>query len=179
MKKCSYCGKVYPDTATVCDIDQQPLWDVNPPPLPGTAPLPPSDPRQIIDNEHLKLLVIFQYIFGGLAFAALIFLFFHFLLMSAVFMNPDMWKSQKNYSGPPPEFFTVFLGCFYLIAGLMIAAVGVANILSANFMRKRKHRTFSFVIACLNCLQVPFGTALGVFTIVVLSRPSVQKQYGS
>jgi hypothetical protein len=31
MKKCSYCGKEYPDTATVCDIDAHPLLDPNPP----------------------------------------------------------------------------------------------------------------------------------------------------
>src|SRR5262249_28647480 len=136
-------------------------------------------PRQLIDNEHLKLLAIFQYIFGGLAFVGLLFLFVHFLIMSAVFMSPEIWKSQKNYSGPPPEFFTIFFGIFYLIAGAMIAAAGVGNILSANFIRKRRNRTFSFVVACLNCLQVPFGTALGVFTIIVLSRDSVRKQYGS
>jgi len=34
MKKCSYCGKEYPDTATVCDIDAHPLVEPN-------APAPP------------------------------------------------------------------------------------------------------------------------------------------
>jgi hypothetical protein len=29
------------------------------------------------------------------------------------------------------------------------------------------------VMACIECLFVPFGTILGVFTIVVLSRESV------
>jgi hypothetical protein len=27
MKKCTYCGKEYPDEATVCQLDQQPLVD--------------------------------------------------------------------------------------------------------------------------------------------------------
>ena len=72
-----------------------------------------------------------------------------------------------------------FFAVFYLIAGVMLVAAGVGNILSANFMRKRKYRAFSFVVACLNCLQIPFGTALGVFTIIVLSRDSVRAQYPS
>jgi hypothetical protein len=31
MKKCSYCGKEYPDDATACSIDAQPLETVAPP----------------------------------------------------------------------------------------------------------------------------------------------------
>ena len=30
------------------------------------------------------------------------------------------------------------------------------------------------VMAALACLSMPFGTVLGVFTIIVLARPSVQ-----
>ncbi len=35
MKSCSYCGKEYPDAATVCAIDGQPLQSaITPPPVP-------------------------------------------------------------------------------------------------------------------------------------------------
>jgi hypothetical protein len=44
-------------------------------------------------------------------------------------------------------------------------------------LRERKNRTFSFVVACVNCIHVPLGTVLGVFTIVVLSRESVKRLY--
>jgi hypothetical protein len=44
-------------------------------------------------------------------------------------------------------------------------------------LRKRRHRTLSFVMACLTCINIPLGTALGVFTLVVLSRPSVKALY--
>ena len=33
------------------------------------------------------------------------------------------------------------------------------------------------VIAALECLSVPLGTLLGVFTLVVLSRPSVRDSF--
>ena len=52
-----------------------------------------------------------------------------------------------------------------------------ANLLSALFLWRRQHRMFSMVVGGLNCLQIPFGTALGVFTILVLSRDSVQELY--
>jgi hypothetical protein len=35
----------------------------------------------------------------------------------------------------------------------------------------------SFVAACLTCVNVPLGTALGVFTIIVLNRASVKAMY--
>ena len=28
MKKCPYCGKEYPDDATICAVNQQPLQEV-------------------------------------------------------------------------------------------------------------------------------------------------------
>jgi hypothetical protein len=34
-----------------------------------------------------------------------------------------------------------------------------------------------FVIACIECLFMPFGTILGVFTLIVLSRESVKKLF--
>jgi ABC-type phosphate transport system permease subunit len=178
MKKCPYCGKEYPDTATICEIDAQLLAQISPPS--SGSPFPPSftgDPQQVIDNEHLKLLSIFHYVVAGLALLGILFLFAHFLIMSAVFTNPEIWKSSKTQSAPPPQFFMAFLGCFYLIMGVIIAAAAVLNFLSAGFLRQRKHRIFSFVVAGLNCLQVPFGTILGVFTFVVLTRNSVRANY--
>jgi len=38
-----------------------------------------------------------------------------------------------------------------------------------------RNRFFSLIIGGLNCLQIPFGTALCVFTILVLSRDSVRQ----
>ena len=34
------------------------------------------------------------------------------------------------------------------------------------------------VVACLSCLQLPFGTALGVFTLIVLLRPGAKLLFG-
>jgi len=76
----------------------------------------------------------------------------------------------------PKEMKAFFIG-FYIVMGLMILTASVCNVLSGVFIRKRKHRIFSMVIAGLNCLQIPFGTALGVFTLVVLARPSVKSAY--
>ncbi|MDB6020061.1 MAG: hypothetical protein JWR19_4550 [Pedosphaera sp.] len=96
--------------------------------------------------------------------------------MNAVFSNPEMWKSQPNAHPPPKEFLKIFIW-FYIFMGTLFASAGALNLLSGLFLRQRRHRTFSIVVGALNCLQIPFGTALGVFTLIVLSRNSVRAAY--
>lgn len=76
----------------------------------------------------------------------------------------------------PKEIMTIFI-IFYVIGGIFFIAYAVLNFLSARFIAQRKHRLFSNIVAGLNCFQFPFGTILGIFTFVVLSRPSVKMQY--
>jgi hypothetical protein len=175
MKSCTYCGKEYPDEASVCAIDGQPLRSVVPMP-PVTAQTPASEYQRIIDGEHIKLLSTFHFVVAGLAFCGVAFLLMHYLVMSRVFANPDIWKSQTNAPPFPKDFFKMFVW-FYIFMGAVFVSAGILNILSGLFLRQRRHRTFSMVVGGLNCLQIPFGTMLGIFTIIVLSRNSVRAVY--
>ena len=42
---------------------------------------------------------------------------------------------------------------------------------------KRRKRMFSYVMAAILCAFMPFGTVLGVFTLIVLGRESVRQLY--
>jgi hypothetical protein len=139
--------------------------------------LPPlmTDQRKI-DQDHLRLLAVFHFVGAALAVLGLVFLLVHYLFFHAVMANPDMWKGQKGGS-PPPEVFFAFLRIFYVLFGFFLLASLVGNLLSAIFLGQRRHRTFSLLVAGLNCLHVPVGTVLGVFTFVVLLRPSVREAY--
>jgi hypothetical protein len=135
--------------------------------------------QRAIDADHLALLAIFHFIFAGFALIGLGFLFIHYLFMHAIFTNPDMWHGPN---APPREQFEHFFGIFkwfYLGMGTIMIAGGVTNLLSGLFIQRRVHRTFSIVIAALNCLQIPFGTVLGIFTLVVLLRESVWEVYAA
>jgi len=138
--------------------------------------------QRIVDREHLQLLAIFHYVVAGLALLGTAFVFLHYMIMRTVFMNPQFWqKAQQNQPGPPfdPQGFFKIIVFVYLLFGLCFVLAAVANVLSGIFLSKRKNRMFSLVVAGLDCLQVPFGTLLGVFTIVVLVRPSVVELYES
>ena len=138
---------------------------------------PPALPRDQckIDAEHIHLLAAFHFVGAGLASLGLLFLFGHYAIFHSIMDNPKLWEGQKG--GPPPvEFFQVFRW-FYLIGGAWLVASGVINVISGIFLRARKHRMFSLIVAGLNCVHIPLGTVLGVFTLVVLMRDSVRESY--
>jgi hypothetical protein len=127
------------------------------------------------DTEHLRLLAIFHFVMAGLAFAGVCILAVQYAFMSAVFNDPSLFKAAK--SGPPPDEFFTFFKIVWVVIGVWSIGSAVFNLLSAMFLRRRRNRTFSMVVAGFNCLAMPLGTILGVFTFVVLSRPGVVQMY--
>jgi hypothetical protein len=77
----------------------------------------------------------------------------------------------------PPNVGFVFVGVGAMMIMLFWGIAGCL-IISGRFLNQRRHYMFSFVVAAISCLQVPFGTLLGIFTIIVLSRQSVKAIYG-
>ena len=130
------------------------------------------------DAEHLRLLAIFHFVAAGLAALCIGFLALHFSMFYFVFANPETWKGQKN--PPPPEMFAMFhvFIWFHLVMALMCAVGAAVNLYSGLFLRMQQtHRTFSLVVAGLDCLLYALGDRSGVFTIVVLTRDSVRAWY--
>ena len=140
-----------------------------------------TDEQRKKDQEHLTLLAIFHFVISGLALVALLFLAVHFLVMSTVFAHPEMWQPNggfnNGFGGPPPAFFHLMIW-FYAFTSVVLVIMGLLNVFSGLFLRQRRYRMFSLVVAGLDCFQIPFGTALGVFTIIVLLRDSVRQAYG-
>jgi hypothetical protein len=134
----------------------------------------PRDQRKI-DANHLQILSIFHFVGAGLALLGILFLLAHYAVLHAFLANPKFWQDQKQ-APPPAEFFAIFKW-FYLIFGAWFATSGIVNVISGLCLRARNHRTFSLVVAGVNCVHVPLGTVLGIFTIIVLSRDSVRELY--
>ncbi len=86
---------------------------------------------------------------------------------------------QPNSPLPPnlSGLFFHVLACFFGLTVLLGATVGALTIYSGRCLARRRKKTFSMVMAAINCLSLPFGTALGVFTLVALTRDSVGRLY--
>jgi hypothetical protein len=68
------------------------------------------------------------------------------------------------------------LGSVLFVIGIAIA---IFILIAGRSLALRKRYSLALVIACIECLFVPFGTILGVFTIVVLSRESVKALFST
>lgn len=120
------------------------------------------------DENHLRILAIFHYALASVYLLVGCTPLFHvaggIAIMSGIFDNEP--------NPPPPH-----LGAIFVAVGGTISTVfwclAILTMLGGRFLARHTHYRYCFVVACLNCLQVPKGTILGVFTILVLSRPSV------
>jgi hypothetical protein len=123
------------------------------------------------DEEHLRLLSILYYIWGGLTACFSCFGVIY-ALMGGVFLV----AAAQEQNGPP-----AFVGLLFWVFGaamvILVLVVAGVTIWTGRNLQKRQHYTACMVVAAISCLSVPLGTALGVFTFVVLSRPSVKQLF--
>jgi hypothetical protein len=130
------------------------------------------------DAEHLRLFAIFHYVAAGLA---AFFSFFPLLYatIGGIFVFVSRHGTPKPGEELPPE----FVGWIFVGLGLVLFLLGIAMaiciLIAGRCLSARKGYTFALVVACIECLFIPFGTIVGVFTIVALSRESVRALFST
>jgi hypothetical protein len=146
---------------------------------------PPMPVRQINleDESHLHLLSVFHFVMGGLYTLGIGFVALHFLFMRMIMLMPQPAPAPSFPAAPSPpvtpaDMMPILIG-FYIVIALVIAALATGNILAGVWIRKRIRHSLTFVVAAINCAVFPFGTVLGVFTIIVLSRVTVKMSYAA
>ena len=151
-------------------------------------PLPYSTPqRSSADEQHLNLLSIFHFVWGGLialgACVGLLYSVIGMFVMAAPMPPPMPPRPGGAPAVPGAAAAPQFIGSMFTCIGTTIVIVGwvygLLNIYSGICIRARKASVFSLILAGFNCMQVPLGVALGIFTFVVLSRDSVKALYAA
>jgi hypothetical protein len=132
-----------------------------------------------VDGDHLTLLAVFHFVLAALGLFGVAVMLFESFFMGTIASNPDFFKSSPGRPSPPLEFFDFFsmFQWFFLFLAVWMVSRIFLNLFSGFCLMRRRGRMFSLVVAGLDCLQIPFGTALGVCTLIVLMRPSVQELY--
>ncbi len=148
------------------------------PPAPHSA-VPPTQPglhsrvATSDDDDHVKLLSIFYYVLGGLSLigacggAA-------YIVLGVVMTSGGLPSTQ---SSPPPGLVgpvMIALGIFALLISVTFSA---ALIYTGRCLQQRRYRILCTVVAGFTCLSIPLGTALGIFTFIVLSRENVRRMF--
>ena len=139
---------------------------------PGYAmnPVSGETAQGIIDNEHLRLLRIGYFV--SAAQTAI------FIPVGLLYAGMGVMFSQlPTGSAPPPSFVSWLFGL--LGAGFAgLAAVGATlKLLTAIRLKERRSRVMCLIAAGLSCMEIPYGTMLGIWTFIVLGRASVRRQF--
>jgi hypothetical protein len=121
------------------------------------------------DAEHIRILSICWYLISGLVAFLGFFPFIHLtlgiLLATRTIGHRDDW----------------IVGIIFIIfasLAILLAWTGaILGFITARSLPKRRRKMLCYATAGLACLWVPFGTTLGVFTFIVLSRPSIRSSF--
>lgn len=126
------------------------------------------------DQDHLRLLGIFHYVLAGML--ALFACFpLMYVLMGLLFVFAP--AKMDPHGQPPPAFIGWILVAFGFAFSLVGWALAVLTLVAGRNIAARRRLLFCQVIAGVVCLFMPFGTVLGVFTLIVLMRPSVKELF--
>lgn len=129
-----------------------------------------------VDRSHLKILSICYWIWGALLLLiSLVSLIY--IGLGVAFLNGSMNSTTRPGTAPPPP----EVGWFFIILGLVVLLFGQVtgwlNILVGFSLKNQRRWLLCNVVAGLNCISIPFGTLLGIFSFVVLGRPAVKQQF--
>ncbi|MEI7750564.1 MAG: hypothetical protein WCJ71_00610 [Candidatus Omnitrophota bacterium] len=128
-------------------------------------------------DEDLKRLSLFSklhYVMGGLIALFSCFPIVHVVLGIIILTG----KLPVSGGGTPPP---AFVGLLFLVLGSIFILLGWGTafcvILAGRKLGQCKNWTFCVVMAGIQCMMVPFGTLLGVFTILTLVKDPVKQMF--
>jgi len=107
-------------------------------------------------HDHVKIIGILWIVFGALSLLGALFLF---LLLVGVSYIPDMDPIAPGIL----RFIGFFLGSFLALLGLPKIIGGIGLIKGQEW-----GLILILVVSFLSLLNLPFGTALGIYSIVIL-----------
>jgi len=126
------------------------------------------------DEEHLRLLSIFHYVCAGMVAFFACFPIIHLIMGLVMIFRPESFGPSQNQ---PPAFFGFFFVIFAVVFILFGWVFAGCLAYAGRCLAQRKHYVFCLVIAGIACMFMPFGTVLGVFSLIVLVRPSVKQLF--
>jgi len=162
-------------------------------------PLLSPESLRAVTRERLRLLAMFYYISGIITFVMASFLVLLAGTWIAISFVPasewekQMWKAdvpaaqhqaateaevaaaQPKFE-PPVVMFRIFAGLALL---LMLGGWTFAgfSIYAGRCISKRKKKTLVMIMAALHCLLIPFGTLLGIFTLIGLGTTAAKEEW--
>jgi ABC-type sulfate transport system permease subunit len=182
---CQQCGNQLDQTARFCgNCGARTPFDHVP-----SGPLPPARSPETSAalasqtlNSHVRVLGILWAIYSGFRIVMALWTLVFSRMLLPTFMN--VLSRSMPQGGDPGmanalEPFLRMLSGFYALAAMFAILAGSLGFCAAWALLKHQPngRTLALVIAFVSLISIPFGTGLGVYTLVVLLPAKAQQTY--
>jgi len=163
---CQYCGNQVQEGGRFCGACGRPSAG-------GAVVAANVDPAQRLKN-HVKIMGILWAVYGAFRIvgAAWIFVFSHFMLsMFAQFIPHEEGRALFP--------FLHFLSALYVVLAGYAVLSGILAIWAAWGLLRQESwgRTLALIAGFVSLISIPFGTAIGVYTIIILLPSSAMQTY--
>ena len=127
------------------------------------------------DTEQLRLLSIFHYVVAGIVAMFSMFPILHLAMGIAIVAGA--FDDVENGDSPPAFFgwIIIMFAAVIILCGLTMA---ICVAIAGRRLGHNRSYMYCLVVAGIECMFMPIGTVLGVFTIIVLMRPTVKELFG-
>jgi hypothetical protein len=131
------------------------------------------------DEKSLQVLAILHYVCAGLIVLFSSFFLIYVAIGVHMMHSPGEWapapKGANAPAGAPDvAIFFVILGSVAVALGWTMAAL---TAVAGRSIAQRRRFVLCAIMDGLLCMWVPFGTALGVFGLILLTKPHVRAQF--
>ena len=123
------------------------------------------------DEKYLDLLSTFHYVVGSLAALFSCVFLIHIAIGIAIVFGDH--RGQNHH----PSFLAWFIILFPSVAILAGWTLSGFIIAAGRRLKRRTSYTFCLVMADIECIFMPFGTVLGIFTIIILIKEPVKSLF--
>src|SRR5512146_1697938 len=137
------------------------------------GPVPVSEMSRVARHAHPLGILWMAYsavilIGGGVLFTIASTLFGHFRGLGPYGPGADLPRNFPPFLQPMLS----FIGLALVIKAAAGIAAGIGIIQRADWAR-----TLAIVVACVSLLSMPFGTAIGVYTLWVMFSPNAEAEF--
>lgn len=133
------------------------------------------------DPHNLRTLSIFHYVLAGVVAFFSLFPLIH-VGIGILMLSGAMTETSSKPPAPEEQAMLRWMGALFIAVAAVIILLGealaVCLFLTARNLNRRQHHRFCLVISGVECLFMPLGTILGVFTIMALVKPEVKALFG-
>ncbi len=145
-----------------------------PPPGAYSYPLAPAATNDAEIASSLKALSVLQYVYAGFTAIGALMVLLWVVIGGAMVMG----SATGGGSDAAGEAGVGVLVIVMAIAMLVVfGGIAGLHILAARSLGQRRRHTLLLIVACLTMLSIPIGTALGIWMLVVLTKPEVKATF--